>query len=466
MRRIGVTLAVSAVAAVGVFFGGALSGSNANRGPAIDSQASAGRLLDGFAAGDTVALAAELEARVAANSLDTKGLVLLGLAYQQRARESGDPRFYPRSERSLRRALDVEPANALALAGLASLAASRHRFGEARDFARRTLEINPYSAATWGTLGDANIETGHYRAAFAAFDRMISIRPTASAYARISYAREMLGHAAPAIAAMKRAVTAAAATPEPAAWARVQLGNLYAESGRLARAKQHYRVALAHVPAYGPAFAGLARVQSWRGRNADSVRLWRRALNVQPVPEHAVGLGDALARLGRGGEAQDAYAEADDLEDAFADSGGHNQLETALFDLDHGRNIADALTRARVAHRLRPSIEGEHVLAWALYKSGRCEEARFHSVRALRLGTKDWGAMLHRSLIESCLGNAQAAQTFRERALAANPYALVAFGPLSAQRHSGRAPRNRSHALVSPPRTHSESPMLRNRSPA
>jgi tetratricopeptide (TPR) repeat protein len=428
------TLAVSAIAAVSLFLGGALSGSDVNRGPVIDSQASAGPLLDGLAAGDTVALAAELEARVAANPLDTKGLVLLGLAYQQRARERGDPAFYPRSERSLRRALDIEPDNALALAGLASLAASRHRFGEARDFARRTLEINPYSAATWGILGDANIETGRYRAAFAAFNRMISIRPTASAYARISYAREMLGRTPSAIAAMKRAVTAAAATGEPAAWARVHLGNLYAETGRLATAEQQYRAALAHMPAYGPAFAGLARVQLWRGRNADSVRLWRRALDVQAVPEHAVGLGDTLARLGRSREAEDAYAEADDLEDAFAANGGHNQLETALFDLNHGRNLADALARARVGRRLRPSVEGEHVLAWALYKNGRCEAARLHSIRALRLGTKDWGAMLHRSLIESCLGDAHAARAFRKRALAVNPHALVAFDPLAAHR--------------------------------
>ena len=434
MKRIVVTLGAATAAAASLFFGGVLNGSDADGNPAAAPRGSAGQLLDGFTSGDAAALAGQLEARVAANPLDTKALVLLGLAYQQRARESGDPAFYPRSEAHLRRALRAEPDNSLAIAGLASLAASRHRFAEARGLARRTLEINPYSAATWGILGDANIETGRYRAAVSAFDRMIEIRPSASAYARISYAREMLGRIGPAIAAMKRAVSAAAATQEPAAWSRVQLGNLYAESGRLARAEHEYRGALAFMPDYAPAFAALARVGGWQGQHEEAARLWEQALDSQAVPEHAVGLGDALAALGRTGGAEEAYAQAEQLEAAFAEHGGQNQLETALFDLDHDQHLAAALARARVGERLRPSVEGEHVLAWALYKNGHCEEARTHSIRALRLGTKDWGAMLHRSLIEECLGDRRAARTFQTRALAVNQYALAAFGPLDVHR--------------------------------
>jgi tetratricopeptide (TPR) repeat protein len=168
-----------------------------------------------------------------------------------------------------------------------------------------------------------------------------------------------------------------------------------------------------------------------------SVRLWRAALAAQAVPEYAVGLGDALERSGDAAGAKRAYAKANTLEAQFAANGGHNQLETALFDLDHGRDYAEALSRARIGQRLRPSVEGEHVLAWALYKNGRCREAREHSIRALRIGTKDWGAMLHRSLIEECLGNEMAAGRFREKALAVNRYALVAFGPLRAHRNGG-----------------------------
>jgi tetratricopeptide (TPR) repeat protein len=434
-KRIVLGFGASAVAAASLLFGGVLSKSDADSSAAVGAPDSGGRLLDGFAPGDTAAVAADLEAKVAAHPLDTKSQVLLGLAYQQRARETGDPSYYPRAEQALRSALRVEPKNSLALAGLASLAASRHRFGEARALARETLALNPFSAATWGILGDAQIETGRYGAAFRAFERMIAIRPTASAYARISYAREVLGRTGSAIRAMKRAVAAAASTPEPAAWARVHLGNLYAGTGRLAQAERHYRAALNYLPAYGPAVAALARLESWRGDDGAAVRLWRQALDAQAVPEHAVGLGDALGKLGRTAQAEEAYAEAESLENAFAANGGHNKLETALFDLDHGRRYPSALARARAGQRLRPSVEGEHVLAWALYKNGRCAEARAHSVRALRLGTKDWGAMLHRSLIESCLGDREAARAFRERAIAVNRYALAAFGGLDGHRN-------------------------------
>jgi tetratricopeptide (TPR) repeat protein len=434
MKKGLLTLAASVVTVAALLLGGALHGHEADGTLTAGSRASAARLLDGFAAGNTAALADQLKARVAVNPLDAKALVLLGLAYQQRARETGDPAFYQPSERALGRALRLEPRNYLALAGLAALAASRHRFGEARSFARQALTVNPYAAGAWGILGDANVETGHYKAAFAAFERMGSIRPTSAAYARISYARELLGQTSAAVDAMRRAVAAAAANPEPAAWALTHVGNLFAETGRLRRAEREYRHALAVVPGYAQATAGLAWIALCRGDNQKSVRLWQAALDAQTLPEFAVGLGDALDRAGDSFAAERAYATARSLEARFAAFGGHNQLETALFDLDHGQDYPGALARARVGQRLRPSVEGEHVLAWALYKNGRCGEAREHSIRALRIGTKDWGAMLHRSLIEECLGDRKAARTFRARAVAVNPHALAAFGPLGAHR--------------------------------
>jgi tetratricopeptide (TPR) repeat protein len=435
MRRRTLLTAAGLVAAAAALLGGVLAGRpEAVTAGGARPEVAAARLLAGVGPGDTRTYVAELERRVAASPDDAETLMLLGLAYQQQARETGDPAFYGPSERALRGSLAVVPGNDIAVTGLAALAASRHRFDEARGLAKRALALNPYSAAAFGILGDANVETGRYRAAFAAFDRMAALKPTAAAYARISYARELLGRTGAAIAAMKLAVAAAESHAEPSAWAHVQLGNLYAESGRLARAEREYGAALARLPGYAPALAGRARLELWRGRADEAARLYERSLDGQAVPEYAVGLGDARAALGHEQAAEEAYARAAELEDAFAANGGRNVLETALFDLDHDRDVAGALARAREGRDLRPSVEGEHVLAWALYKNGRCGQAREHSVQALRLGTKDWGAMLHRSLIESCLGNDGAARQWKERALATNAYALAAFGPLAAHR--------------------------------
>jgi tetratricopeptide (TPR) repeat protein len=435
MRRRTLFAVTTLAAAAAALLGGVLAGEpGKSAAGGVRPEEAAARLLDGFAPGETSGYVDALERRVSGSPNDAEALMLLGLAYQQRARETGDASLYPLSERALRRSLALVPRNDLAVTGLAALAASRHRFDEARVLARRALGLNPYSAAALGILGDANVETGRYRAAFAAFDRMAAIKPTASAYARVSYARQLLGRTEEAIAAMKLAAAAASGSDEPAAWARAQLGALYAESGRLASADREYEHALRLLPDYAPALAGRATLELWRGRADEAARLYRQALAAAPLPEIAVGLGDALARGRQEAAADRAYRRADALEGLFAANGGRNDLETALFDLDHGRELADALSRARAGRDQRPSVEGEHVLAWALFKNGRCGEARAHSIRALRLGTKDWGAMLHRSLIESCLGNGRAARIWRERALAANPYALAAFGPLEAHR--------------------------------
>lgn len=421
-RRLALAGTVAALAAAVLAFGGAFRTDAAStRSPAAAGGAAA-RLASGFAAGDTQALVARLER----GPKDAASLTLLGLAYQQRARETGNPSFYPRAESVLRRAARLAPNDAAPVRALASLAASRHRFDESLALARRARRLNSDSAATYGLIGDANLELGRYAQAFAAFDRQLALKPTAAGYARVSYARELLGDTQGAVEAMRLAVDASSPTGEPAAWARVQLANLHLGSGRLSTAERTYRDALAFNASYAPAFAGLGEIAEARGRYLAAAGLYRRALALAPVPDYAVSLGDALARAGRTRAADSAYARAHVLEDAFAANGGRNQLETAMFDLDHDRNYVDALARAREGHRLRPSIEGEHVLAWALYKNRRCGEARKHSIRALRLGTPDLDALYHRALIERCLGNEKASERYVAKVRSLNPYYLLA----------------------------------------
>ncbi|HET9672772.1 MAG TPA: hypothetical protein VFQ40_07985, partial [Actinomycetota bacterium] len=147
-RRFLIAGLAAGIAATAVFFGGALAGGpGASEEPATARTGdTAQRLLQGFSAGDTAAAIARLEQRVEAAPADGEGLVLLGLAYQQRARETGDPSFYPRSQAALDRSRELVPANDLALTGLATLAATRHRFEESRGLAEQALDLNPYSA--------------------------------------------------------------------------------------------------------------------------------------------------------------------------------------------------------------------------------------------------------------------------------------------------------------------------------
>ena len=81
------------------------------------------------------------------------------------------------------------------------------------------------------------------------------------------------------------------------------------------------------------------------------------------------------------------------------------------------------------AERERPSIDGDDVLAWTLYRSGRCAEAQPWSRRALRLGTQDALKFFHRAAIEHCLGRSAEARSWARRALALNPHFSLLWAP-------------------------------------
>jgi len=161
------------------------------------------------------------------------------------------------------------------------------------------------------------------------------------------------------------------------------------------------------------------------------VARYRRALEAVPLPEYAAQLGETLAAAGRDAAAAEAYELVDVMQRLFAANGARTELETAIVDLDRDLNVADALSRAREAYAERRSIEAEDVLAWALYRNGRCEEARAHSVRALRLGTRDALKLFHRGLIERCLGRPAAARAAFARALEINPYFSPRWAPVA-----------------------------------
>jgi tetratricopeptide (TPR) repeat protein len=422
-RRLLIAGLAAGIAATAGLFGGALAGGSGDQDAAPARTADTAQvLLQRFSAGDTAATIARLEQRVAAAPEDAEGLVLLGLAYQQRVRETGDPSLYPRSQEALERSLALVPDNDLALTGLATLAATRHRFQESRRLAQRALRLNPYSAEALGVLGDSLVELGRYDAAFAIFDRMAATKPGLPSYARIAYARELKGRTGSAAAAMALAVRSAPATGEGGAWALVELGNLRFSSGRLRLAERAYDEALARFPDYHRAQAGLARVEAARGRTDDAVALYRAALDAVPLPEYAGRLAETLAAAGRDDEAREAYELVDVMQGLLEANGARTDLETALVDLDRNADVAAALARAREAYAERRSIEAEDVLAWALYRNGRCEEARTHSDLALRLGTRDALKHFHRGMIERCLGRPAEARAAFSRALAINPY--------------------------------------------
>ncbi len=140
------------------------------------------------------------------------------------------------------------------------------------------------------------------------------------------------------------------------------------------------------------------------------------------MPQYVTDLGDLLRVAGRDRAARKQYELIGVIRRLLAANGVKTDLETALFDVDHGIDLRGSVALARKAEALRPSIDGDDVLAWALARTGHCAEALTWSRRAVRLGTQDALKFFHRASIEACLGNRAGARAWARRALSLNPH--------------------------------------------
>jgi tetratricopeptide (TPR) repeat protein len=425
--------ATAAVATVLVLLlGGVFSGSSSAGSSTSSSAASGERALGGFSAGadGTAAEVTRLESAVQAHPRDVKSLALLGLAYGQRWRETGDATFVSLEARSLHEASALSPRDPLTVQGLGSLALTQHQFHRALDIGRLAERLAPYTANTYGIVGDAQIELGRYAQAFGSFQHMVDLKPSLSSYARVSYARELSGDLRGATSAMNLALDAAAGDREGYAWTAVQLGKLYWLQGDGRTAATLYQNALAVFPGYVYALDALAPVEAARGRLRAAIALEQRAVDAIPLPQFVAQLGDLYARTGSARKARAQYATVRVIERLLVANGIKTDLETAQFRADHGIDPAGTILLARKARLDRPSIFGDDTLAWALARAGRCQEALGLSQRALRLGTQDWLLDFHRGYIERCLGHRAEAKAWFGRALALNPGFSVRWSPL------------------------------------
>ncbi|MGZ8647389.1 MAG: hypothetical protein ACXW08_01930, partial [Solirubrobacteraceae bacterium] len=272
---------------------------------------------------------------------------------------------------------------------------------------------------------------GRYDDAFRTFDRMVEEEPGASAYARVAYARELLGNRGGALQAMRLALEASPTRGEAPAWARFQIARLLFGSGRIAAAEAEYRAALRDLPGYVHALDGLAQVEAAQGNTRTALRLSRRAVETVPLPQFVTTLADVLESSGQHAAAREQYELVGAVERLLRGGGVKSDLEIAQFYVDHGLRLPHALELARRAHAERPSIDGDDVLGWALVRNGRCAEGLQWSKRSLRLGTRDATKFFHRGMAERCAGHAAPARAWFRRALALNPHFSLLWSPVA-----------------------------------
>lgn len=365
------------------------------------------------------------------NPDDLKTKLHLAQAYIQEAKVTGDHTYYDKAALELLdNVLEKDPQNVDALCGKASIYLSAHHFAEALAIAKQAQALNPNKAFIYGLLVDAYVELGAYAKAVEMADQMIMIRPDIRSYSRVSYLREIHGDYPGAIEAMDMAVKAGLPGLEQTAWARVNLGHLYEQTGQLPEAQMQYMIALDERPNYAYAFAGLASIEKAKGNYAEAIQYLEKAgkqieevsfadeitdlyqLNRQPDKANASAKRVVAAleqTTTQDMDKNNKIAHYADLELAYA------YLKTKQYDLAH--------THALAEYKRRPqNIDVNQALAWVNYKKKAYAEANRYMQAALRTHAQNPVLLYQAGLMQVKVGQKEKGMALMQQALSTNPF--------------------------------------------
>lgn len=351
--------------------------------------------------------------RLENNPADVVSATLLGVSLRQNRRETGNLDSLRRAERVLRSALESLPGYTPTQLALASVLIDLHRFEEGLVLAMAVFDSDPQPQAALAA-GDALLAMGSYDEAKARYAQVGVIGDSPALDARLARLAELKGDLYRAIALMEAAqseIEANDVTGEPAAWFATRLGDLYVSALDTDTAESKFAQALAALPGYAPALAGLGDVSIARSDLESAVTQFEAASEARVDPDWLFTLAYLHAALGNEAEAARLVTIAEATIDTFGDI---HPRDFAIHYADTGRHEL-ALYYARAALGQSRDVYAHDVMAWALYRSGRLDEALRHAEEANSVGTADGDLFYHHGAILLGLGHTElGAQKLRE----------------------------------------------------
>ncbi|MEP6535849.1 MAG: tetratricopeptide repeat protein [Bryobacteraceae bacterium] len=359
------------------------------------------------------------EGWVAGDPANVANQTLLAGAYLQKTRETTDFSYLDKASKIVDRILlTKKDYEALRLRNLIEL--NRHHFSKVIEYAAEMTRANPSDPQTWGSLGDALMESGQYEPARAAFEKMLSLRPNLFSYNRMAYLRFLNGDVDGGIAMMTDAVKAGARYPENKSWCLVELGNMYFKTGRREEAERAYREAIELFPSSHAAHAALGAVQAAKGSLPQAIASYKRAQAITPMVQYAGVLHDLYAASGNKIEAR-RQAEMVDLVARLEEAANQKANRTlSLIYANQERNLAKSLELAEADLQVRQDVFTYDAYAWALLKNKRYDEAWKASEKAMALGTPEAMFFYHAGMIANARADKAASKQLLEKALKLN----------------------------------------------
>lgn len=351
----------------------------------------------------------------------------LALALARRARETGDAAYYDQAEKALEESFRLAPGNFEGERLRVWNRLGKHQFAKALEAATTLNKRMPDDLLTYGFLTDANAELGNYEEAEKACQWMLDLRPgNVAGLTRAAYLREIFGDIEGAIQLMETSYRRTPAEEvEDRAWILTHIAHLELMRGKVEPAEKQLDGALSLFPNYHYALAELARVRTAQKKHDDAVDLLRRRYEMAPHPENLYAVAEALERVGRRADAENAYRKFERKARAEMDGPDNSNRELIFYYADHARKPSEALRIATAEIACRRDVHTLDAYAWALHASGDHKEARKQIERVLAVGIRDPAIFYRAGAIAAAQNDHAAARRYFEQSLEAAPSSEV-----------------------------------------
>lgn len=388
--------------------------------PLVGGSAAAGATVDGrLPIADRLAFWAE---RVEATPSDFLSLVQLALVNAELARLTGDLDGYQRALGDIDRSLAIVPAYPPTIRARAAIRYAVHDFVGALADAQAVLAAAPADATALAVIGDALLELGRPDEAAMAFDRLAEIAPGPWLDVRLARLASSAGDATRALSLARKAFAIAPSVdPGEVAFYAYALGEYARLAGDPDAARAGFESALAERPTDVAALLGLARIDAFEGRTAEAIAGLQAASDIAPQPEALAILGDLLEATGDTAAAETAFRTVRFIGEVGSIQGAVYDRQLIRFELDHDGATTETLSAARSSLAARPDAAGHDLVAWALYRFGRFDEAAAEIVAARADGANDARLRFHDGAIALALGDVAGGRLSIQDALAAGP---------------------------------------------